>query len=403
MGDEDIRSLPGFVEDLLAIKPLACAYEGSLRIHPAGSPPPTGGWEEIPSALNAMAGPVGLPPLELRMEMPADVTSFEIACSRKLALDASRFSFLEASLGSLEAISAKIGVLLRSRERISITRHILPGAAGDPLIYYTCGNTANPCVLISSACGMPAALCEKWLIDLGRNFHAVVHETRGLFAIENGELGAVSLESQAGDILGILAALGKREAHIMGFCGGAVIALQAACMDSGAIKSLSLWHGDFDFAGKCAKTTHQKDVGMLMSMSGSSRQLAASLHKMFRRPSFLDSLPADLAHLVMYPYASGELLHRYGKLNGVIMTTDIRRLLPLVEQPVLVVTSDDDSTAHPDGSKMAARMLAAAELRVEEKGDHISLFRAGEHLTALAQDFIARHHSPGAQRVEAAP
>jgi predicted alpha/beta hydrolase family esterase len=55
----------------------------------------------------------------------------------------------------------------------------------------------------------------------------------------------------------------------------------------------------------------------------------------------------------------------------------------------LVVTSEDDSTAHPDGSMRVAKGIPNAILHVERHGDHLSLFDAQPHITALAARFIS--------------
>jgi pimeloyl-ACP methyl ester carboxylesterase len=103
----------------------------------------------------------------------------------------------------------------------------------------------------------------------------------------------------------------------------------------------------------------------------------------------LANVPEDLAPLVLYPYATPELLFAYCKLNGNIMQTNAAQYLPLIMQPTLVVTSEDDETAHPAGSKHVAAALPHATLRVESHGNHISLFRGMANLRQIAAEFIA--------------
>jgi pimeloyl-ACP methyl ester carboxylesterase len=102
----------------------------------------------------------------------------------------------------------------------------------------------------------------------------------------------------------------------------------------------------------------------------------------------------ELAHLVLYPYANPELMYRYGKLNGSIMHTAVEPLLAEVRRPALVVTSEDDHTAHPEGSRRVAEALPGATLRVEPHGDHISLFRARGATPHLARTFLAGTGNP---------
>jgi pimeloyl-ACP methyl ester carboxylesterase len=104
----------------------------------------------------------------------------------------------------------------------------------------------------------------------------------------------------------------------------------------------------------------------------------------------LTNTPAELAHLVLYPYTSPELFYRYCRLNGTLARTDVEQYLARVKQPTLVVTSEDDETAHPQGSRQVADGLRNGRLRVEPHGDHSSLFRAGNPLMQVAVDFIAQ-------------
>src|SRR5690348_5120827 len=101
-----------------------------------------------------------------------------------------------------------------------------------------------------------------------------------------------------------------------------------------------------------------------MAIAASSRAAARSVHATFCQMA-LTSTPAELAHHVLYPYANAELFYRYCRLNGRLATTDVGRYLAKVHQHTLVVTSRDDETAHPQGSKQVADGLSNARLRVE--------------------------------------
>ena len=104
----------------------------------------------------------------------------------------------------------------------------------------------------------------------------------------------------------------------------------------------------------------------------------------------LASSPPALAHLVLYPYATAELFFRYCRLNASIMDLNLGPLLGSIRQPALVVTSQDDRTAHPAGSRTVAEALPRATLRVAAHGDHLSVFEARPELVQLAVDFLSR-------------
>ncbi len=257
---------------------------------------------------------------------------------------------------------------------------------GAPLNCHLAGD--GPPVVLVSACGMPAGLVRRWVAYLSRAYRVLTWETRGLFDRAPGfDTRGTDLATQAADLVAVLDAFDLREAHVVGLCGGAPVALAAAAVTD-RIGSLGLWHGDYELGDDAPKTTHQRDVQGMLAMAARSREKAAGLHAMFRRPAALAALRPDLAHYLYYPYATAELLYRYGLLNGAIMTTDCRPLARAVTQPALVVTSRADTTAHPAGSAWVAAAMPHARLVELPEGDHLSAFDADAERLALAERFI---------------
>lgn len=267
---------------------------------------------------------------------------------------------------------------------------VVPARDGTPLRCWAAGPEGAPAVVVVSAVGMPVGLAVPWLAALSTEYRVVTWESRGLFVTGSGPgLGARpdhTLDAQSDDVLAVLDGFGIAHAHVLGLCGGAVLALAAASR-SERVTSLSLWHGDWELGDEAPKTVHQHDIGSLLAMVARGPGQATAMHRLMSRPSALDALRPDIAHYLVHPYATPELLHRYGLLNGAIMTADCRRLLD-APQPALVVTSDRDTTAHPAGSAFVARRLPRSELRTLPDGDHLTAFDAGDELVALARRFL---------------
>jgi pimeloyl-ACP methyl ester carboxylesterase len=224
---------------------------------------------------------------------------------------------------------------------------------------------------------------------LGKDHFVITWESRGLFE-EPSDFDALGFDvaTQAEDLFAVMDHFGVKTAHLLGLCGGAVIAMEAAAAQPARVTSMSLWHGDFDLGSGSLKTMHQRNLQALITIAAAGRAQAASVHKLFLQSDVIKLRP-DLAHLILYPYATAEMFFRYGKLNGSIMNTDVSNLLERISHPTLVVTSEDDSTAHPDGSMRVAKGIPNAILHVEPHGDHLSLFDAQPHITALAARFIS--------------
>ncbi|MFF1696436.1 alpha/beta fold hydrolase [Streptomyces sp. NPDC058257] len=371
---------------LLDLEPLLGTVSERLRV----TPPPElgpGSVQALQTALDALAARLRVPALTI--VAPCDeLWSVELAVSRRLA----------RALGTVPPETVVRADALAVDDAVRILHAAPPGRPvpllahdGTPLRGYSADGADAPTVVMVMACGMPVGLAVPWLRALSGTCRVVTWESRGMFAAGDGPglpaLNGHDLAAQAADVLAVLDGFGIGEAHVMGLCGGAAIALAAAAV-SPRVTSLSLWHGDYELGGDAPKTTHQHDIGGLLAMAGRSPRHAEGLHRMMRGPRTLDALRPDVAHHLLHPYASPELMYRYGLLNGVIMGTDCRPLLKEVRQPTLVVSSEQDTTAHPEGSVQVAARLPCATLRMMPHGDHLTAFGAEPGLVRLLSDFI---------------
>ncbi|MFF9062928.1 alpha/beta fold hydrolase [Streptomyces sp. NPDC014882] len=308
------------------------------------------------------------------------------------ALGRSELDGFPAGPAGITEIADRVAAASFDRFRTALDA-VAPDGARLPV--YTAGDPAAPAVLIASACGMPAELCSRWLELLGGEYRIVTWETRGLFTDEpDFDTLGWDTGAQAGDVFAVMDHLGIRTAHLLGFCGGSVVALAAARRSPERIDSLSLWHGAYELGPDSPKLDHHRNIQALMAMAAEDRDAAAAVHAVFLG-TMLGGTPPDLAHLVLYPFATSELFYRYCRLNGAITDIDVNPLLAGVDHPTLVVTSEDDTTANPLGSAEVARRLPNATLSVEPTGDHISLFKLGGRLGELALGFLREH--PGGQ------
>jgi len=351
---------------------------GPMRVAPA-EPLDSGQRSRAQFLLDRMTAALGLPWLELA-DTPDPLTAVELAVSRRLAL---------RPPGAVTEDEARQAAQ-SARATFPGPAVVVPARDGTPLRCWAAGPPGAPAVALVGACGMPVGLTVRWLTALSAEHRVVTWESRNLFAPDDGtglgDPGGHTLDAQSTDVLDVLDGFGITRAHALGLCGGAVIAL-AAAVRSDRITSLSLWHGDYELGGDAPKTTHQRDVEALLAMVSRGRPQAAAMHRMMSRHSTLQALRPDIAHYLIHPYATPDLLHRYGLLNGALMSADCRRLLD-APQPALVVTSHQDTTAHPDGSAYVARHLSRADLRTLPDGDHLTAFGAAGELVALARDFL---------------
>jgi len=370
-------------QNVVAVRPLVDVLPAPVcvRLPAAAARDP-----EPAELFNRVVRLAGAPQLELA---PAgdtpEQTIFEQLVSSRLGAGA---GFDAPPRGWRDECDAVVAGVLTAEFDGKYARGRIIAADGAPLNVYSGGRRDMRAVVLCLPCGMPAKLCERWFDALSADFFVMTWETRGLFGdIGNSAALDCDAAAQAADVFAVLDHFGVETAHLVGLCGGAVIAIQAAAGRRHRVSSLSLWHGDYELGGEAPKTTYQEDLQALLAIAADGMENAASLHRLFL-DTLLSRLPERVAHLVLYPFATPELLFWYARLNGSLMRTNVSTALEHVRQACLVVTSQDDRTTHPGGSILVAGRLAGARLHIEPHGDHLSIFDAPAGLMELAKQFI---------------
>jgi 3-oxoadipate enol-lactonase len=391
------KAITRLVTSVLAVKPLAEGVAGPIRVVPverdsSGPHAVWSGrqWAELDRLLDRVARQVGVAGLVLSRNVAFDdLQVFERVVSNCLALAELMESVTELPDYLLTDIDEVAAETISDSFDIVFDKTSVMSADRLSLNVYGAGPSGRAIVLVP-ACGMPAALAESWLRFFAHDFRVLTWESRGLFgAADYNDEYAVDAAAQAADLFTVMDHYDVSSAQVIGLCGGAVIALAAAASEPERISSLSLWHGAYEFATGSLRTKFQNDLIELMDTAAHSRAAARSLQIAFCQGA-LTNTPADLAHLVLYPYATPELFYRYCRLNGTIARTNVEQYLTRVKQPTLVVTSQDDEIAHPQGSRLLADGLQNARLLVEPPGDHSSLFNADSTRMQVAMDFITQ-------------
>lgn len=398
MNTETKQAVADLTKTLLSVSKLVNALEDSVRVSTVLNGKFTSDFGEVSCSTNSfgikelfnkITTRLDMRQLEFCQNISHNRNTFEHVVSNRLALTPDYWSKFQVPMDLLSSVDEIVDEVVNHSLESYFKRSEVISFDGALLRAYAGGVANGKVVIIVPPCGMPVELCEHWLHYLSQEHYVITWESRGLFGkTENFNALGYDVFSQARDLLAVMDYFDIGDGHVMGLCGGATIALTAASLQPERVSSLSLWHGDFELGDNCQKTRHQKDLQILMSMAGSNRTQAASLQKLFAQPAILEKIPINVAHLILYPYATGDLFFRYGKLNGSIMTANIIPILDKVLQPTLVVTSKDDTTAHPEGSLYVADKLSNATLHIELHGNHISLFDAESNITRLATKFI---------------
>jgi pimeloyl-ACP methyl ester carboxylesterase len=266
----------------------------------------------------------------------------------------------------------------------------IPREKGVALSAYASARRELPAILLALPCGMPLDLCLGWFEALSERYFVVTWETRGLFgACDQFDNIRCDVDAQVDDMFAVMDRFGLERAQLMGICGGAVTALCAAVKHSERVNSLSLWYGDYNLSNDALRTKHQQNYEWLMEAAAQDRDAALDLQRMVTDQATLATVPAEIAHAALYPYANAELMYRYSRLSDALNKTDVLGWLSQVTVPTLVVTGDNDETTHCGGSVFVAERIPGARLEVEAGGNHPMFFSVPAASRALALKFFA--------------
>jgi len=281
---------------------------------------------------------------------------------------------------------------LYEEENAGYRVHAIRRPDGSLITAVEAGSPAAPCVLLSPPCALSYRLSLPWLRILRSSYRCVIIQTRGTSErIEDPtdfDRRGYDVDRQVEDLVAVTEELDTGPVHLMGLCAGATVALATAARHPDRVSSLSLWHADLELGADAEKTEHQINLRELLDLGGESRDTAAWLRNRLTSGP-MTGVPERIGPLVVRPYATTELFYRYAKLTAATMHWDSRPTAAAIGQPCLVVTSADDGTAHPAGSRRLAEIVAGARLVVAEHGDHLDAFRATAEQVGLLCSFLA--------------
>ncbi|KPA90304.1 putative hydrolase or acyltransferase of alpha/beta superfamily [Pseudomonas asplenii] len=340
-------------------------------------------------AVNAAFARIGVHALQYLHGGEAQLSSFEYFISRKIceALDY-RYDHFDDDEESTAFKRA-----LKHFDFSGAAPHIealhLTTRDNVALSVYAGTHRERPAIVLALPCGMPFDLCRDWFDALSERFFVVTWETRGLFgACESFDGIAVDTQAQVADLISVMNHYELSTAHLMGICGGAVIALSAAAAHGDRVSSLSLWHGDYNLGDDNLRTAHQQNFEWLMEAAAQDRHEASDLQTMFLDQATLATTPEPIAHVALYPYVNPELFYRYARLNDALNKTELASQLARVAVPTLVVAGDADATTHIGGSRHIAASIEEATLHVERDGSHLAFFESTQLAKQTAFNFL---------------
>jgi 3-oxoadipate enol-lactonase len=254
---------------------------------------------------------------------------------------------------------------------------ILRTVDGQNLRTYASGSKDNPAIALIVPIAVPARMLAETIRELSNRFFVVTWEARCCLTADPFDTDTrVDVDVQADDLMSILEHHRLGQAHVIGWCTGAMMALKAAYRYPGAIASLTLAMGTYGFtdADAIALSQYQIEINTFMPRVAADRRAAAVLHQLvFQNQAFMETMQNEWSQWTRVGFSDPEKLFRFANSAIRILDEDVASFAGEVKTPTLVITSEADRYAHPEHSRRVARMLPHAALFEDDDGDHYSI------------------------------
>ena len=273
-------------------------------------------------------------------------------------------------------------------------RHSFTCRLGRPLSYITAGS--GPDLVIVNAYGISSKLWDLLIEQLASDFRVIIWEMRGFTASEH-DLGFV-LKDHVADLMEILDHAAAGPVHMLAWCSGAKVALQAYGQATGAVRSLAFVGGNFwPMAGYGAMTrrfaTNLYNLAIMVKkrpfMAGIVARMMNS--KVLVLPMVAENMSLispQYRDLVVAPFASKGSVATYAKLVVDFFATNSTAYLDAVRVPTLMICAQSDRCVDPELSTAAAARIAGAQEVPVPEFDHFCMIEAPEKLARIVGEFF---------------
>lgn len=365
------------------------------------------GYPDLAWSLRHVSTLLGIPPLEIRPVDPDNRSPLEKLLDRRTEFHSSYINSeieFDRSLPQRHAVSnldfaGFIAEAFREFSRESshdvFTAGTVTGFDGTVLRSLSRGNGGRPAIVVVNALGMGAEFWTRFAKLLAQRYDVVTWEGRGGTSEDSPfDTNTHSFGHHVRDLMAILDHHGITQAHLVGWCSGAQIALKAACEQPERVLSVVALNGSYGTHDPACTTAFERRLRDVMPKIARDPRLAEIYfnlvygnrqttgvdesdlsHQKQQASSILASVDPDLMHLTSRPYESPGALHRYATLLSASLQENTQEWLNRVRVPVLVYAGANDQVAHPDASRWVAHQLSQSRLLLDETGDHFSFYR----------------------------
>jgi pimeloyl-ACP methyl ester carboxylesterase len=285
---------------------------------------------------------------------------------------------------------------------------IVRSTDGTPLTVYECGCPQAPAVVLVNPIGISLLLLAPLAKALGHNHRIVTWESRALPNWDPSSLDCdTSVEAQLADMARVFAAKQLVVPHLVAYCSGASLAVEALAQGAVTAASLCLVSPSLQLGKDTPRTDYQSKILPLWPrLARQGKTGAAMLRALLAHSDHKHATgrEAELDAINTLPFRTDETTLLFAKLLGPWIEIHMASRLARVHTPALILHCEDDPLIHVDSVRAIQRALPSAELILTAAGGHFAVSTSAEMhgavLSHLASHSVATFTAGGQHRGE---
>jgi len=262
---------------------------------------------------------------------------------------------------------------------------------GDIKIYYEFHGNGEPLVLIRGL-GGSAAMWFRQIPELAKCYRVIALDNRGSGRSDKPDI-PYTIEMMAGDVMGLLDAIGIEKAHIYGFAMGGMIAQSFAL--SYPDRMLGLVLACTSCGGERAIMPNTEALAALYDIK---RRAQSSPEEISRKEipfcftkDFIDNNPEIIKQYISLEVKHWTPFHSYMRQLEAVMTHDTYARLHKITSPALVIAAALDRAQPLANSVILAAKIPNAELAIIQKAGHDITVERVQETNRTIINFLRRH------------
>ncbi|MEE8469778.1 MAG: alpha/beta hydrolase [Dehalococcoidia bacterium] len=262
---------------------------------------------------------------------------------------------------------------------------------GDINMYYEIHGDGEPLVLI-----MGYGASSRWGIRhisaLSQEYSVVLFDNRGTGQSDKPDI-PYTMEMMAGDVAGLLEAVGIDAAHVYGISMGGMIALELALRHPEKVISLIL--GSTIPGGPNTIMPDQEGVTILFDMERKERltpeEQAREELPFLCSQQFIDTNPELMDELISNMLEFITPLHVYRRQGEAIREFNAYDRLHQIKAPTLIMAGTGDRLVPVDNAHILASRIPNNELVLFEGAQHVYSWEVEHDANKAVLDFLGQH------------